>query len=73
MVGNTATLANIPAVSRNAGYNPIKHFVPVGKITDSYQVLVVTPALPVKSATEFIAYAKANPGKLNDAAVGAGT
>jgi tripartite-type tricarboxylate transporter receptor subunit TctC len=72
LVGNTATLANIPAVSRNAGYDPIKNFVPVAKITDSYQLLVVTPALPVKSAAEFIAYAKANPGKLNDAAVGAG-
>jgi len=72
LVGNTATLANIPAVSRNAGYDPIRSFVPVAKITDSYQLLVVTPALPVKSAAEFIAYAKANPGKLNDAAVGAG-
>src|SRR5262245_36289370 len=72
MLGNTATLANIPAVSRNAGYDPIKNFVPIAKITDSFQVLAVTPALPVKSATEFIAYAKANPGKLNDAAVGAG-
>src|SRR5215831_20366709 len=72
MLGNTATLANIPAVSKNAGYDPIKDFAPVAKLTDSYQVLVVAPAFPARSAAEFIAYARANPGKLNDAAVGVG-
>src|SRR5262245_14282773 len=50
MLGNTATLANIPAVSRNAGYDPIRNFLPVAKITDSFQLLAVTPGLPVKSA-----------------------
>ena len=72
MLGNTATLANIPAVSKNAGYDPIKNFAPIAKLTDSYQLLVVTPAFPAKSVAELVAYAKANPGKLNDAAVGAG-
>jgi tripartite-type tricarboxylate transporter receptor subunit TctC len=72
MLGNTATLVNIPAVSKNAGYDPIKNFAPIAKLTDSYQLLVVTPAFPAKSVAELVAYAKANPGKLNDAAVGAG-
>src|SRR5262252_3920234 len=72
MLGNTATLANIPAVSKNAGYDPIKNFAPIAKLTDSYQLLVVTPAFPAKSVAELVAYVKANPGKLNDAAVGAG-
>ncbi len=72
MLGNTATLANIPAVSKNAGYDPIKDFAPVAKLTDSYQLLVVTPGFPAKSVAELIAYAKANPGKLDYAAVGAG-
>jgi tripartite-type tricarboxylate transporter receptor subunit TctC len=72
MLGNTATLANIPAVSKNAGYDPIKNFAPIAKLTDSYQLLVVTPAFPAKSVAELVAYANANPGKLNDAAVGAG-
>ncbi len=72
MLGNTATLANIPAVSKNAGYDPIRDFAPVAKLTDSYQLLVVAPSFPANSVAELIAYAKANPGKLNDAAVGAG-
>ena len=72
MLGNTATLANIPAVSKNAGYDPVKNFSPIAKLTDSYQLLVVTPAFPAKSVAELIAYAKANPGKLDYAAVGAG-
>lgn len=72
MLGNTATLANIPAVSKNAGYDPVKNFSPIAKLTDSYQLLVVTPAFPAKSVAELIACAKANPGKLDYAAVGAG-
>jgi tripartite-type tricarboxylate transporter receptor subunit TctC len=71
-VGNTATLANIPAVSASAGYDPLKDFKPIAKIMDSYQVLVVRPDLPVKTVAELIAYAKANSGKLNYAAVGVG-
>lgn len=71
-VGNTATLANIPAVSANAGYDPVKDFKAVAKIMDSYQVLVVRSDLPIKTVAELLAHAKANPGKLNYAAVGAG-
>jgi tripartite-type tricarboxylate transporter receptor subunit TctC len=72
MLGNTATLANIPAVSKNAAYDPVKNFAPIAKLTDSYQLLVVTPAFPAKTVAELIAYAKANSGKLDYAAVGAG-
>jgi tripartite-type tricarboxylate transporter receptor subunit TctC len=71
-VGNTATLANIPAVMKNADYDPIKDFKAVAKIMDSYQILVVRPDLPAKTVAELLAYAKANPGKLNYAAVGVG-
>jgi tripartite-type tricarboxylate transporter receptor subunit TctC len=72
MLGNTATLANIPAVSKSAGYDPLRSFTPVAKLTNSFQLLVVTPTFPAKSVAELIAYAKAHPGKLNYAAVGAG-
>jgi len=71
-LGNTATLAVLPAVSRNPGYDPSKNFAAVAKITDSYQVLVVHPSLPGQSVQELIAFAKANPGKLNFASSGTG-
>jgi tripartite-type tricarboxylate transporter receptor subunit TctC len=72
LFGNTATLATIPAVSRSAGYDPIKAFTAVAEVMGSYQVLVVSPSLPVKSVKELIAYAKANRGKLNYGAAGVG-
>src|SRR5579871_5374401 len=72
LFGNTATFANIPAVSRNAGYDPRKNFSPIAKVMDSYQVLVVRPDFPAKTVGELVAYAKANPGKLNAGAAGLG-
>jgi tripartite-type tricarboxylate transporter receptor subunit TctC len=72
LVGNTATLAVIPAVSRNPGYDAAKDFAGIAKLIEAEQVLVVTPTLPVHSVTELVAYAKANPGKLNFSSSGAG-
>jgi tripartite-type tricarboxylate transporter receptor subunit TctC len=72
LFGNTATFANIPAVSRNAGYDTLKNLSPIAKVMDSYQVLVVRPDFPVKTVGELIAYAKAHPGKLNAGAAGLG-
>jgi tripartite-type tricarboxylate transporter receptor subunit TctC len=72
LMGNTSTLAVIPAVSASAGYDPVKDFVPVAKITEGYQILVVHPDSPWKTLRDFIDYAKANPGKLNYAHTGAG-
>jgi tripartite-type tricarboxylate transporter receptor subunit TctC len=72
LVGNTSTLAVIPAVSASAGYDPLKDFVPVVRITEGFQILVVHPSSPWKSLKEFVADAKANPGKINYAHTGAG-
>lgn len=72
LFGNTATLANITAVSSSAGYDPVKNFTAVAKVMDSYQMLAVKTDFPAKTAREFIAYAKAHPGKLNYGAVGLG-
>ena len=72
LLGNTATLANIPAVSRSAGYDPVKQFAAVAKVLDSYMLLVVRADAPWKSVAELVAHAKANPGKLNHGAAGAG-
>jgi tripartite-type tricarboxylate transporter receptor subunit TctC len=72
LFGNTATLANIPAVSKSAGYDPTKNFAAVAKIMDSYMLLVVRPDFPARTVGELAAMAKANPGKLNHGAAGAG-
>jgi len=48
-------------------------FSPIAHLTDVKYVLVVIPSVPVNSVPELIAYAKANPGKLNFASVGIGT
>lgn len=72
LAGNTSTLAVIPAVSKSAGYDPTKSFLPIVRITEGFQILVVNPASPWKSLKDFIDFAKANPGKINYAHTGAG-
>jgi tripartite-type tricarboxylate transporter receptor subunit TctC len=53
-------------------YNFIRDIEPIASSTRTALVLEVTPSLPVKTVPEFIAYAKANPGKLNMASAGIG-
>ncbi|MGO4308082.1 Bug family tripartite tricarboxylate transporter substrate binding protein [Cupriavidus sp. RAF12] len=54
-------------------WDPVKDFAPVANILSAPQVLVVRPTLPVKSLKELVAYAKANPNKLNYASSGNGS
>jgi tripartite-type tricarboxylate transporter receptor subunit TctC len=72
LFGNVSTLAVIPAVTRNRDYDPARNFAPVAKVSDSPEVLVVDPALPVHTVGEFIAYAMAHPGTLNYGSSGYG-
>ena len=58
---------------RNLSFDFVRDIVPIGRIGTNPFVLVVTPSLPVKTLPEFIAYAKANPGKLYMASQGIGT
>ena len=51
-------------------FDPLKDFAPVTALASSDSVLIVHPAVPAGSVKEFIAYAKANPGKLNYASAG---
>ena len=66
-------LVTAPAVYKNIGYDPLKSFAPVATIMSSPQLLVVNPALPVTSLQEFVAYARAHPGKISFASGGFGT
>ena len=69
LLSYTGTLAINPSLYPNAGYDPRKDFAPIGLIGSLPSVLVVHPSLPVHSVVELIAYAKANPGKINYAFV----
>jgi tripartite-type tricarboxylate transporter receptor subunit TctC len=53
-------------------YDPNKDFTAIATVVTAVNVLVVTPGLPVKSVSELVAYAKANPGKLNFSSAGVG-
>ena len=76
--GYTMLLVN-PANGINASlyktlsFNFIRDIAPVAGIVRTPNVMVVTPSLPVKNVAEFIAYCKANPGKVNMASSGSGT
>ena len=72
LVGNTSVLAVIPAVSGSAGYDPVKNFVPIVRMTETFQIRVVNANSPWKTLKEFVDHCKANPGKINYAHTGAG-
>jgi tripartite-type tricarboxylate transporter receptor subunit TctC len=72
LVGNTSVFAVAPAVSASAGYDPTRQLAAVAKFSESYQILVVRPDFPAKSAGELIALAKRRPGELNYAHTGVG-
>jgi tripartite-type tricarboxylate transporter receptor subunit TctC len=57
----------------NLNFNFIRDIVPVAGIMRAPNVMLVNPAVPAKTVPEFIAYAKANPGKINMATAGSGS
>jgi tripartite-type tricarboxylate transporter receptor subunit TctC len=73
MFANTSTLSINPAVYRDLDFDPSKAFVPVALVGTTSNIVVVNPALPVKSIAELVAYGKANPGKLSYSTPGVGT
>ena len=72
MVSAASGLIMSPMIYKNAGYDA-SSFAPVALIAETPQVLVINPQLPFKSVSELVAYAKANPGKLNFSTGGTGT
>ena len=65
LLHTAATHVIAPAAYKNLTYDPIKDFAPIGAVATSPFVVVVRPDLPIHSVADLIAYAKANPGKLN--------
>ena len=60
-----STIWLVPFLREHAGYDPVKDLTPVIMATNSPNIVVVTPSLPVHSMKELIALAKAKPGALN--------
>jgi tripartite-type tricarboxylate transporter receptor subunit TctC len=60
---NTTQAANV-SLYKKLSYDPVKDFTPVGKIGVTGFILMVRPDFPANNLREFIAYGKANPGKL---------
>ena len=61
---NTTQAAN-PHLLKKLPYDPIKDFVPVGRLVQGYMLMVVNPAVKAQTVGEFIALAKKDPGKLS--------
>jgi len=72
MQGYVATHGTSPA-TRKVPYDPVKDFTPIGMIGATPNVLVIDPKLPVKDFKEFVAYLKANQGKVSYGSAGAGS
>lgn len=73
IVGSVGPIAVNPTLYPKLAYNPLTDLMPIVQIADVPNVLVVHPSVPAKTFDEFLAYAKANPGKLNCSSTGIGT
>ena len=73
LMGTVGTHAINPSLYARMPYDHVKDFAPVILVAAVPNVLVVHPSVPASSVAELIAYAKANPGRLNFASSGSGT
>lgn len=71
--GTQGTHAANLALYKNVPYDPVADFIPVHAVSETPLMLVINPNKPFKTMPELIAYAKANPGKINFGSAGAGT
>ena len=73
LLGFSGPLAIVPHLNEATPYDPVRDFAPVTLAASAPYVLLVHPAVPVKSVKELVALAKSRPGKLNYASGGNGT
>lgn len=69
----SSSIAVSPSLYKKLDYDAEKDFVPVARLAEIPNVLIVNPSVQAKTLKEFIALARANPGKLNYGSGGAGT
>ncbi len=73
LMGTIGTNAINQTLYKSMPFQPLKDFTAVTQVVSYPLVVVVNPKLPIHSVADLIAYAKANPGKLNRASGGSGT
>lgn len=73
VMGTVSSHAIAPAVTKKMPYDPVADFAPVSLVALTPYVITVNPAVPATTVGELIAYAKANPDKLNFGSSGTGT
>ncbi|HEY0202431.1 MAG TPA: tripartite tricarboxylate transporter substrate binding protein [Burkholderiaceae bacterium] len=73
LIGSMSTHAMNPALMPNMPFKGADDFTPIALIANVVNTMVVNPSVPVKNVQEFIAYAKAHPGKLAYASAGGGS
>lgn len=71
--GYISNLAIDPTLYKKLPYDPDKSFAPITQMVSNSNLLVVNPGVPAKTLQEFIAYAKANPGKVSFGSSGVGS
>jgi len=69
MTGTAGSLAISPQLYKNSGIDPVRDFAAVGMVSTAPLVLGIQKSIPATTVKELVAYAKANPGKLNYGAV----
>ncbi|HEY7664639.1 MAG TPA: tripartite tricarboxylate transporter substrate binding protein [Xanthobacteraceae bacterium] len=67
LFGSSTSLAIAPAL-KGGDYDPVTGFAPVAMVSSAPFIMVVGPSVPAATVADFVAYAKAHPGKLNFAA-----
>ncbi|MCB2007202.1 MAG: tripartite tricarboxylate transporter substrate binding protein [Burkholderiaceae bacterium] len=72
-MSTTSVWAILPSVKKNLPYDADNAFIPISRIATASNVLVVNPALPVKSVADLVKLAKASPGSINYASAGIAT
>ena len=72
LLGTIGPVAVNPSLYSKLPYDPVKDYAPIARGVSALNMLVVHPSLPAASVKEFIAYAKANPGKINFGSSGVG-
>jgi tripartite-type tricarboxylate transporter receptor subunit TctC len=73
LFGGISHMAIFSSLYKKLPYDPVKDFAPISLAATVPNVLVVNPSIPVNSVSEFIAYAKARPGKVNYGSSGIGS